>query len=461
MKNSVIIIISVVFFSSVVSCHSSGKKTSAHNEDFSVSKEDMSERIVLSFQHAWQAYMKYARGYDDLRPVSTKGHNWYKNTFVMTAIDGFDTMVLMGLTKESEEAKKLILDSLDFNRDITVQNFEITIRILGGLISAYQLEGDSVFLEKAADLGNRLLPVFNSPTGMPYWGVNLKTGQVKNPVSNPAETGTLMLEFGTLSKLTGNPEYYEKAKKAVVALYNLRSPIGLVGDAVNVETGVWLSTNSHIGGRIDSYYEYLLKSWLLFNDPDFKTMWDYSIKAVNTYLEDSTQSGLWYGQSDMTTGARTATKYGALDAFFPAVLALQGDMKRAEALQESNYKMWNLHKIEPEQLNYSTMKVTNPAYILRPENIESAYYLYHFTKDPKYLEMGQTYFESIESYCRVKYGYTSLKNVITKEKGDAMESFFLAETLKYLYLLFAPEDKIDWQKTIFNTEAHPIIKTWF
>jgi len=122
--------------------------------------------------------------------------------------------------------------------------------------------------------------------------------------------------------------------------------------------------------------------------------------------------------------------------------------------------MWTLNGVEPEQINYATMKITSPGYILRPENIESVYYLYHFTKDKKYLEMGNTYYESLVKYCKVEGGFTSLKSVITKEKGDNMESFFLAETMKYFYLLFAPDEKIDWNKVIFNTEAHPIKKTW-
>ena len=450
----------LILMTIMISCKMGNKKSLSDKIDIPVNKEVMAKKVIRDFQYAWQGYMKNAYGFDDLRPVSSTGHNWYGRTFVMTPVDGFDTMVLMGLEKEAGEAKKLILDSLDFNRDIFVQNFEITIRLLGGLISAFQLDGDSVFLYKAIDLGNRLLPAFNSPTGMPYWGVNLATGEVKNPVSNPAEIGTLMLEFGTLSKLTGNPVYYEKAKKAVVALFNLRSPIGLVGDAINVETGTWISLSSHLGGRIDSYYEYLLKSYLLFDDPEFKTMWQKSLRSINKYLADSTSGGLWFGQSNAMTGDRTGTRFGALEAFFPALLTLNGSMDEAASLQESCYKMWTLYGIEPEQLDYTTMKVTSSGYILRPENIESVYYLYHFTKDQKYLEMGKTYFESLEKYCKVEGGFTSLRSVITKEKGDDMESFFLAETLKYLYLLFAPEENINLNSIIFNTEAHPIRKTW-
>ena len=83
-----------------------------------------------------------------------------------------------------------IMQNLSFDKDIYVQNFEITIRLLGGLLSSYQLTGDKRLLALAEDLGNRLLPVFESPTGLPYRYVNLKTGKVRDARTNPAEAGT-------------------------------------------------------------------------------------------------------------------------------------------------------------------------------------------------------------------------------------------------------------------------------
>jgi mannosidase alpha-like ER degradation enhancer 2 len=106
------------------------------------------------------------------------------------------------------------------------------------------------------------------------------------------------------------------------------------------------------------------------------------------------------------------------------------------------------------------MKVVSPGYQLRPEIVESAYYLYRYTKDPRYLEMGRTFFEALVRDCRAGGGYTVLKSVVTKEKGDLMPSYFLAETMKYLYLLFAPEEALDFKRVVFNTEAHPLRKTW-
>src|SRR5205823_6089754 len=260
-----------------------------------------------------------------------------------------------------------------------VKNFEITIRLLGGLLSSYQLTNDKRLLALAEDLGNRLLPVFNSPTGLPYVYVNLRTGQVRDAKTNPAETGTLLLEFGTLSKLTGKSIYYEKAKRALMETFKRRSVIGLVGSTIDVETGAWVDTDSHISGGIDSYYEYLWKCWLLFGDKDCQEMWQASISAVNKYLADEVRGELWYGHADMNTGKLTVPQYGALDAFFPALLAHSG--------------------------------------------------------------------------------YAALQDVVTKEKRDEMESFVLAETFKYFYLLFASPDTLDFDKVVFNTEAHPLRRT--
>jgi hypothetical protein len=425
-----------------------------------VDRVALAARVRAEFLHSWRAYERHAWGHDELKPLSKTPHDWYGESLLMTPVDSLDTLLLLGLDEEAAKAKTLIVEKLSFDKDISVKSFEVTIRLLGGLLSGYQMTGDARLLRLAEDLGKRLLPAFSSPTGMPYMYVNLKTGKTSGARTNPAEIGTLLLEFGTLSKLTGNPVFYDKAKNAVVQLYNRRSKIGLVGEEIDVETGEWISRASHVGGGIDSYYEYLLKCSRLFGDKDCERMWKESARALNKHLADQAPSELWYGQVDMVTGTRTATEFGALHAFLPAVLALGGDLGRAKRLQDSTYKMWNLYDIEPEVIDYRTMKVTSARYPLRPEIMESAYTLFHFTKDPRYLEMGKTFFEDLVAHCRTADGYTVLKSVETKEKGDLMPSYFLAETLKYLYLLFAPEKTLDFKGVIFNTEAHPLRRTW-
>ncbi len=421
---------------------------------------ELTGRVRQELLHAWRGYERYAWGHDELKPVSKTAKDWYGDSLLMTPVDSLDTLILMGFKDEAEKAKALIVEKLSFDKDISVKNFEVTIRLLGGLLSGFQMTGDKRLLRLAEDLGTRLLPVFDSPTGMPYMYVNLKTGKTKGSRSNPAEIGTLVLEFGTLAKLTGKPVFFDKAKNALVQLYKRQSKLGLVGEDIDVETGEWATRDSHVGGGIDSYYEYLLKCSRLFSDKDCEVMWRESLRALNKYLVDETLTGLWYGQADMTTGKRTATEYGALHAFLPAVLVLGGDLPHARRLEDSCFKMWTANGIEPEVLDYRTMRVVSAGYQLRPEIMESAYYLYHYTKDPRYVEMGRIFFEALVVHCRTDAGYTNLKSVITKERGDLMPSYFLAETLKYLYLLFAPETTLDFDRVVFNTEAHPLRRTW-
>ncbi len=416
----------------------------------------LAARVRTEFLHAWNNYERYAWGHDALQPLSKTPHDWYGQSLLMTPVDAIDTLVVMHLDAEAARARSLIVSDLSFDRDIYVKNFEITIRLLGGLLSSYQLTSDKRLLNLTEDLRNRLLPVFNSPTGLPYVYVNLRTGQTRGAVTNPAETGTLLLEFGTLSKLTGRSVFYEKAKRALVEIFKRRSQLGLVGQSINVETGAWTNTDSHISGGIDSYYEYLWKCWLLFGDKDCRDMWDASIPAVNKYLADETGSGLWYGHADMQTGKRTETTYGALDAFFPALLALSGNLNRARRLQASSFKMWNLYGIEPEILDYKTMRVVAGSYHLRPEIVESTYYLYHYTGDPEYRNRGEKMFDDFVKYCRTESGYAALADVTSKQQLDEMESFVLTETFKYFYLLFASPGTLEFDKVIFNTEAHPL-----
>ena len=452
----------------------------------SLSNRHLAAEVRAEFLHAWNGYKKYAWGHDDLRPLTRTFHDWYAQSLLMTPVDALDTMILMGLTEEADKTREYIVRNLSFDKDFEVQNFEITIRLLGGLLSSYQLTGDERLLILATDLGTRLLPVFNSPTGLPYRYVNLRTGKVRDAKTNPAEAGTLLIEFGTLSKLAQRPIFYEKAKRALVAVYDHRSPIGLVGTWIDVETGKWIDTDSHISGAIDSYYEYLLKCWLLFGDEDCHRMWLASIAAINKYLADPITRGieihnqtlnsgvmygdyveLWYGHAEMNTGQRTAQAYGALDAFFPAVLALSGDLDRARHLQDSSFKMWKQHGIEPEEINYRTMEVREPGYPLRPEIVESTYYLYHYSLSRRrraqtvlYRQMGQKLFDDFVKYCRTDEGYGALTSVITKEKADSMQSFVFAETFKYFYLLFASPSTLAFDQVIFNTEGHPLRRTW-
>ncbi len=177
-------------------------------------RRKLADEVKTEFMHAWNGYKQHCWGHDDLKPLTKTCRDWYGQTILMTPVDSLDSLYLLGFKGEADKTREYITKNLSFDKDISVQNFEIVIRVLGGLLSSYQMTGDRKLLALADDLGTRLLPVFDSPTGLPYKNVNLKTGKTSGAVSNPAETGTLLIEFGTLSKLSGKPIYYEKAKRA-------------------------------------------------------------------------------------------------------------------------------------------------------------------------------------------------------------------------------------------------------
>ena len=172
-----------------------------------IDRAALADSVRAEFLFCWKAYERYAWGHDELRPVSRTPRDWYGDPVLMTPVDALDALLMLGFQAEADQARELIAEQLSFDRDTSVQVFEVTIRLLGGLLSGYQMTGDERLLRLAEDLGTRLLPAFGSLTGMPYRFVNLRTGRVSGSRSNPAEIGTLLLEFGTLAKLTNRPEF--------------------------------------------------------------------------------------------------------------------------------------------------------------------------------------------------------------------------------------------------------------
>jgi ER degradation enhancer, mannosidase alpha-like 2 len=415
----------------------------------------LAARVRNEFLHAWNGYRQYAWGHDALRPLSRGARDWYGQSLLMTPVDALDTMVLMGLDAEARDDTELIATRLSFDKDIDVKHFEIVIRLLGGLLSGYQLTHDERLLRLATDLGERLSPAFGSPTGLPWVYVNLRSGKTHGSESNPAESA-LLIEYGTLARLTGEARFYDQAKRAMEGIYQRRSQRDLVGERIDVTSGRWTRRDSHIGARIDSYYEYLWKCWRLFGDADCLTMWQPSIAAANRYYPEDVGGMLWYGQVDMDSGKHIGHEYGSLEAFFPGLLAYSGHIEQARRLQASSFAMWNLNSVEPESYDYRKRKVTDPGYALRPEIVESTFYLYRLTGDARYRAMGRKMFEDFVRYCRTDSGYAALTDVTTHQQADEMESFVMAETFKYFYLLFSPPAVLDLSRVVFNTEAHPL-----
>ena len=180
---------------------------------------------------------------------------------------------------------------------------------------------------------------------MPYMYVNLRTGKTSGARSNPAEIGTLILEFGTLGEAdaTSRSTSTKRRTRSCSCTSAARRSVWSARRSTS-RPASGSSTASHVGGGIDSYYEYLLKCARLFGDKDCAADVETSIRALNKHLADEAPSGFWYGQVDMDSGKRTATEFGALHAFLPAVLALGGDVNRARRLEESCFRMWKLRR---------------------------------------------------------------------------------------------------------------------
>jgi len=442
------------------------------------------EHIKAGMKHAWNGYKDHAFGHDEVTPLSgTSRDNW--GGLGTTLVDSLDTLWLMNMKDEFWEARDWVRDHLSHAKSSSVSVFETTIRSLGGLISAYDWSGDEVFLEKAQDLGDRLLNAFHSPSGIPYGQVNLNSDSSSNigwtgGSSILSEVGTLQVEFRFLAKASGKKEYAEKVEKAFAELKKIEPNNGLYPYFVSNGNNPHFTNNKlTFGAMSDSFYEYMLKIWIQGGktEPMYREMYDKSMEGMhNELLQKSDPSGLWY-IADKNNG-RMDYKMDHLVCFMGGLLALgaytdplgldsdraQRDLKTGKALTYTCYQMYARMKtgLAPEYITFSKGKDFSPGhvpyYILRPEAVESFFILNKLTGDPIYREFGWEMFQSLEKYSRtnIAYGHVGNVNNIHSKPDDRMESFFLAETMKYLYLLMDPDTEIDiLEKHVFNTEAHP------
>jgi hypothetical protein len=159
---------------------------------------------------AWTAYTTYAWPHDELLPLSKRYSDRYGASISIAPIDAYSTLKVMGLTSEAKRIEAFVVNDFTSDKDDDVKVFEVNIRILEGLLCMYEMSGDARILEKARGFGDRLLPAFRSPTGLPYYYVNLKTGATRGNVVCVAEAGSYLLEFGILSYYTGNPVYIKE-----------------------------------------------------------------------------------------------------------------------------------------------------------------------------------------------------------------------------------------------------------
>ncbi|KAJ3319578.1 hypothetical protein HDV06_006226 [Boothiomyces sp. JEL0866] len=514
--------------------------------------DDRRDEVVQSFRHAWKGYKESAWGYDELLPISKQGSNWFK--MGCTIIDALDTALIMEQDDIYFDAKHWIETDLKFDGDGDSNVFEITIRVLGGLLSTYTFTKEQVFLDKAVELADILLIAFNSPSKIPFSSIDFsKRVAVPSPDvgASTSEATTLQMEFKYLTYLTKNPKYWNKVQEIMQVVFGLERPNGLVPVYISASIGKFVSNEIRLGSRGDSYYEYLGKQWLLLNETEPKYLEEYkkSILGIRQKLLYVSYPHHLFFVGETTAGTTNLSpKMDHLVCFLPGTMAwvaskgkritAEGrknmnledlrDLELAEELVRSCYEMnaQTLTGLSPEIVHWRTKAddlvqdrpvdydlATRLLYyhekpyvnttivtakerqavpydgqtdldtrfkdafanrmneedfeihsldthnLLRPETVESLFILYRVTGKTIYREWGYNIYRSFEKYCRVADGgYSDINDVRsdTPPFRDKMQTFFLGETLKYIYLLFSPDEYLPLDKFIFNTEAHPL-----
>ncbi|XP_021917509.1 ER degradation-enhancing alpha-mannosidase-like protein 3 isoform X2 [Zootermopsis nevadensis] len=444
-------------------------------------REELKEEARDMFYHAYRAYMENAYPADELMPLSCTGR--WRGTepsrgdiddtlgnFSLTLIDTLDTLVVLGDLEEFEHAVKLVLRDVSFDNDVVVSVFETNIRVLGGLLSGHILTEylqqragimrwyHGELLQMARDLGYRLLPAFNTSTGIPHARINLRFGLKSPKLESSRETctacaGTMILEMAALSRLTGESVFEEKAHRAMDELWKIRHRSSdLMGTVLNIHSGDWVRRDSGVGAGIDSYYEYCLKAYILLGDERYLGRFNKHYSAVMKYIS---QGPMLLDVHMHRPHTNSRNFMDALLAFWPGLQVLKGDIKPAVETHEMLYQVMQRHNFIPEAFT-TDFQVHWGQHPLRPEFLESTYFLYRATSDPYYLEVGRSVLRSLQKYARVPCGYAAVRDVRTGIHEDRMDSFVLAETFKYLFLLFAdPADLVlDLDEFLFTTEAH-------
>uniref|UniRef100_A0A673MQ68 alpha-1,2-Mannosidase n=1 Tax=Sinocyclocheilus rhinocerous TaxID=307959 RepID=A0A673MQ68_9TELE len=441
-------------------------------------------KIKEMMQFSWDNYKRYAWGSNELRPVSKQGHssNLFGDLKGATIVDALDTLYIMEMYDEFEAATEWVEMNLDFNMNAEISVFEVNIRFVGGLLSAYYLSGKEVFRRKAVELGEKLLPAFKTPTGIPWALLNLKSGIGRNwpwasgGSSILAEYGTLHLEFMHLSELSGRPVFAEKVMNIRKVLNRLDKPQGLYPNYLNPNSGQWGQHHVSVGGLGDSFYEYLLKAWLMSDktDEEGKKLYYDALQAIEKNLIRKSSGGLTYIAE--WKGGLLEHKMGHLTCFAGGMIALGADggpddktghqMELAAEIARTCHESYarTSMKLGPEAFRFDggveaiATRQNEKYFILRPEVIETYMYMWRFTHDPKYRQWGWEAVQALEKYCRVEGGYSGVRDVYanTPNHDDVQQSFYLAETLKYLYLLFSDDDHLPFEHWVFNTEAHPL-----
>ncbi|KAG0204495.1 hypothetical protein BGX28_003589 [Mortierella sp. GBA30] len=481
-------------------------------------------------QHAWAGYKEYAAPHDEVKPVTAGKvddlHGWGA-----TLVDGMDTLLLSGMVDEYQIAKRMLLDlarehrwnqhdipkasvqtdinspeGVEYHDDVkpaeennrridksgsgavteSISFFDGVVHYLGGLLSVadYEENRDPEVLKTAIKLGDQLTVAFQGVnTALPASNIFAKA--VLLGKASLAEVGSFQLEFRKLSQLSGDDKYRDMAQRNFDYLESFRPKIpGLYPAYFDPDMGVAHDYVASFGSLSDSFYEYLLKTYILTGDARFKDLYIATVEAMHTNLisrpHKKTEPYLVLGIYDTATET-LVPKMDHLSCFAPGLLAMGArvfgrakDMTVARGLMETCYLSYknSARGLGADEIAFLGTEFTrgkqfempqpsgfyaiDAEYGLRPETIESLFVMYRITGDAKYQDYAWTIAQAIEENCRTKYGYSTLASVMDASEGmtDRMPSYFLGQTLKYLYLIFSPPELASLDDFIFTTEGH-------
>jgi mannosyl-oligosaccharide alpha-1,2-mannosidase len=429
------------------------RKQSAH--DWSALGEDVRREM----RWAWEQYRRHAWGKDQIKPLSGGYESFpLKNHHLgLSLVEALDTLWAMGLDDEFRDGVEWVKRALNFDVDGEVSVFETAIRLVGGLLSAWHASGDPVLLAKARDLADRLMPSFAaSPLGIPHRNVNLKTGAIRGRETNPAEVGTFLPEFGTLSRATGDDRYLRAAKRAQRALFERRSKIGLLADSIDAITGKWLSRRATVGPPSDSYYEYLWDGWDLLGDRECLAMYRACTAAILKHQQARTGGQPWFVDVDVETGKRINWEQDELASFYGGLLAQGGAAGPGAAYTRSWAALQRKYGVLPEDIDAATGKVISATNSLRPELADAAFNLWLVDGRDEWRHIVRNHYLAMKRWNKARYGYADLADVTAnpKTQSDHCPGYWWSEQMKYYYLIFADTPRVNYRRLYLTTEGN-------
>ena len=418
----------------------------------------LGQDVRREMRWAWSQYREHAWGKDQIKPISGGNESFpLKNHHLgLSLIGGLATLWNMSLDDEFREGVEWVKRNLSFDVDGEVSVFETSIRLVGGLLSAVHACGDPALLAKARDCAGRLLPSFGaSPLGIPHRYVNLKTGALRGQITNPAETGTFIPEFGFLSRATGDGRYRAAAKRAQVSMFKRRSEIGLLADSIDCMTGEWKSRRATIGPPSDSYYEYLWDGWDLLGDRDCLRMYRECTRAILAH-QPQWMGGRWLVDVDFETGMRINWEQDELSSFYGGLLAQGGQAALGRAYTRSWAAVQDRYGILPEGYDPVTGNALSPKNALRPELADAAFNLWLLDRREEWRHIVRDHYLAMKRWNKARYGYADLANVTANPKvqSDHCPGYWWSEQMKYYYLIFADTPRADYRRLYLSTEGN-------